>query len=117
MKIRKGFVSNSSSSSFIIVGVTDSDIMQQIAMKDGKFNDGEYTDVECSYGIDSSSSFNYYGSYGEPYYIGVDISERLNKDVTLSELRNEFQKKAKDLYNIDIPIDKIKLHYGEVGDG
>lgn len=116
MKFRNGFVSNSSSSSFLIVGVSDDSLMRQIAEKDGKYFDGEYQDVDCNYGVDSSSTINYYGSWGEPYYMGVDISDKLENQI-LPELRKEFQEKIKEEYGIDIPLDKIKLHYGEVGDG
>jgi len=116
MKIRTSFVSNSSSSSFVIIGVSDDTIMKQIADKDGKFLDGEYQDVECSYGVDSSGTLNYYGSWGEPYYIGVDISKQLEEKI-LPELREKKKKKVKEEYNLDIPTHLIKLHYGEVGDG
>ena len=116
MKIRNGFVSNSSSSSFIIVGFTDDTYMKQIAEKDGKFEDGEYRDVECNYGVDDSCALTYYGSYGEPYYIGIDISKKIENKI-LPELRKELKDKVKDEYGLDIPLDKIKLFYGEVGDG
>lgn len=116
MKYRPGFVSNSSSSSFVIVGVSDDDIMKEIAKKDGKFLDGEYQDIDCGYGIDDSCAIDYYGSYEEPYYMGIDISKKLEEKI-LPELKKEFQQKVKEEYGIDVPLDKIKLHYGEVGDG
>jgi len=116
MKYRNGFVSNSSSSSFVIVGVSDDNIMKQIAEKDGKFQDGEYQEINCDYGVDDTNAIDYYGSYGEPYYMGIDISEKLEKKI-LPEIRKEFQQKVKEEYGIEIPLDKIKLHYGEVGDG
>jgi len=116
MKYRNSFVSNSSSSSFVIVGISDDVIMKQIAEQDGKFSEGEYHDVNCDYGIDESCSINYYGSWGEPYYMGVDISKKMEEQI-LPELKKEFQEKVKEEYGLDIPLDKIKLHYGEVGDG
>jgi len=116
MKYRNGFVSNSSSSSFVIIGVSDDTIMQQIAFKDGKFEDGEYRDVDCDYGIDHSCALNYYGSCGEPYYIGMDISKKLEEKI-LPELKKEFKQKVEEEYKIDIPLNKIEFYYGEVGDG
>ena len=116
MKIRKGFVSNSSSSSFLIVGITDSNLMKQIAVKDGKFENGDYCNLSCNYGVDTSGRVCYFGGWGEPQYIGDPIEKSL-EEKTLPILRKEFQQKIKKVFNLEIPLDKIKLHYGEVGDG
>ena len=116
MKIRQGFVSNSSSSSFVIVGVSDKAIMREIASKDGKFLDGEYIDIDCGYGIDYSNPLNYYGYYNDPYYIGLDIYKKLEEKI-LPNLKKELQEKLKKDYNLEVPLHLIKFHYGEVGDG
>jgi len=116
MKIREGFISNSSSSSFIIVGVADDPTMEHIAEKDGKFVDGEYQNINCDYGIDNSCPLSYYGCWDELYYIGMDISEKL-EEKTLPELRKELQQKLKEEYQLDVPLEKINLYYGEIGEG
>jgi len=115
MKVRSGFVSNSSSSSFIIIGVSDDTLMEQIAVEDGKFSDGEYKNIECGYGVDSGKVINYYGYWGEPQYIGIDIAKKLENQI-LPELRKEFKDKIKKEFNLNIPLSKIKLYYGEVGE-
>lgn len=115
MKCRVGFVSNSSSSSFLIVGITRSDIIKQIAEKMGKYDPvtKEYR-VECSCGYETGEHFNFYGSY-EPEFIGVDVSEKIKK-IPFEDLKKEFQETIKKNYGIEIHPCYIDLHFGEVGE-
>jgi len=77
MKIRTGFVSNSSSSSFCIFGVyLDSEEIDDVfgfeydTESDDRKDDERWNKVE-------SLGFDYYGpnDYWDGYYIGVEVSE------------------------------------------
>jgi len=115
MKTRLGFVSNSSSSSFLIMGVTNQNFIKDIASKLGLFYDGEYIDYNDSYGVVEGEFLNLYGSC-EPSYIGIDISDKI-KVTSFNDLKKEFQDNVKNNYNVEIPLEYIDMHFGEVGDG
>ncbi len=131
MKIRNGFVSNSSSSSFLIVGITDTDKIKQLILKDDFVNDG--------YGTSTGTEFIYTGclpeecfdensnikvdenddiiepEYGiEIHEAGIDASERL-KTESFKILKKEFVEKAKKL-GVEINPDRVQLLYGESSD-
>jgi len=114
MKVRTGFVSNSSSSSFVCVGINDEELIKQIVAKENIKEVG-------GYGITEGNNFNHYGGEQfevdeknplQPRYTGIDI-EKLLETKTLPELKKMFQAKVKEL-GIDVPIEEIRLHYGEV---
>jgi len=110
MKIRQGFVSNSSSSSFLIVGVSAhrsgvKERVKELMEKDGCNED------EMGYGVGEGRNFMYYGGY-EIDYIGLDAEKMLMKDMTVSEIRTEFIKRANKLGWTPNPKD-IELYYGE----
>ena len=118
MKIRKGFVSNSSSSSFLIVGIsgyTNPELMKQ-------FMEAEKKEV-CSFkhGQDWGDLINFYGlGYGvkDPSgvrYAGISI-EDLMENRTLPEIKKYFQEMVLNTYKIKIPDEVIKLFYGEMGE-
>lgn len=130
MKIRNGFVSNSSSSSFLIVGITDENTIKKLILKDNFCNEG--------HGISSGNNFIYTGwldedefwdgdegqwktdeegelingKYGiDIYQAGLDVSNRLEKE-HFRTLKKEFIEKCKKL-GVEIDPDKVKLLYGE----
>jgi len=124
MKIRKGFVSNSSSTSFCIVGIS-------------AYNPKTYehettvTDLaradDCNemggQGYSEGRTLLFIGGegYGEdeeyvPYYAGVEAEGDLKAGKTVQQLANEFVAKAKAL-GIVVPIEQVTLHYGECSDG
>lgn len=116
MRYRDGFVSNSSSSSFLIVGTYNREIIKKVAEKMGKYNpvQDEYS-VECSYGYEVNDHFNFYGSY-DPEYMGIDVSKKI-KSQTFQELQKEFQQIIQDKYGVEIHQGDIDLYFGEVGEG
>lgn len=94
MKTRVGFVSNSSSSSFCIVGKYTN-----------KAEDSNLHDIDWHY-IDNK--------YDE-MYIGLSI-DKIQDHETIYEFK---QRARLALYNIgiDIPIEEIGVHYGGFYDG
>jgi len=128
MKVRKGFVSNSSSTSFLIVGISawdneareDDPIVAELARADGCNEMG-------GYGYSEGKTLLFIGGEGgydcededEPYlpdYAGLDAEADLKAGKTVQEIADEFIAKAKAL-GFDIPRERVTLHYGECSDG
>lgn len=121
MKIRNGFVSNSSSCSFLIVGIlgwsTTKDLTETI--KEMAKADGCKEMGWGGYSIGRTLRFlggenGYDEQEYEPAYVGIEIADELNKNnKTVGELKQEFLEKAKAL-GFDIPEERVELLYGEV---
>ena len=121
MKIRKGFVSNSSSSSFLCLGVEDSNLIKKLFAAEGfKRNKEGYYDGE-GYGALSGKEIIFYGSSGgsedDDNWMAAGLDEKETKEIlennTLKEARKIFKKLIKDRLGIDIPEKSIGLLYGE----
>lgn len=130
MKIRTGFVSNSSSSSFLLVGI--------------EFNGSHQSDSnveifnellkKLGYDNDSCLSFGYFSPfipktsntftpalviYGQvnPLWIGLaNTSQYLSDDSTVSELRVRFINTVIELFSIELDRSMVNLYHGEAYD-
>jgi len=129
MKIRNGFVSNSSTSSFLIVGIdgdrfsmfnekakTIFDKVVEKLISSGKFGNPE----EFYMGYGESEFVDGIAMWGwdeEPSYVGMVIEKELKAGKTLGELKSIFHKRMVENWGFSIPIEFIDLHYGECGSG
>ena len=114
MKVRNGFVSNSSSSSFIIVGVTGKDTIKKLLKKDKP---------QSSWGgVSNGGVVNFYGGWYDSEeennvedinHVGIEIEAYLKQDKTISAIKKIFVNKVKDQLDIEIPIEKVGFYYGE----
>ena len=115
MKIREGFVSNSSSTSFLIVGVcrcNDSRLAKLAEIDHWKeggegYNEGDtLVFLGGDYGYDPNEPYH-------PDYVGIDAEEGIRSNVTLTNLKLEFLSKAKAL-GVEFRESEVDLHYGEI---
>jgi hypothetical protein len=112
MKIRQGFVSNSSSSSFLIIGTKDSDLIQRLAEKDN------FDGSNSGYGFaGDGDKLMYYGNqydgdWDSGSVAGLD-GQLILEMMTLPQARVHVQKIFQSL-GVDVDEDEIDLHYGEM---
>jgi len=122
MKIRQSFVSNSSSTSFCIIGLSqyssgeeNTELIQSLADGDVKVDeDGDYDFDSLPY--EGKSGLDYYGACGEIYYVGLQAAPLLEEN-TLPEAKKKVKTFIRQKCGVDIPLWKIELLFGEVSDG
>jgi hypothetical protein len=126
MKLRFGFVSNSSSSSFLIVGAScsyrSSDrrgnqlaVADKVSLEDGfggEYNGKSLVFLGGEFDWDTEDAEVMRDSY-EPYYVGIYAEEALKAGKTVLELKKEFIEAAKKL-GVTYTENEVDLHYGEV---
>ena len=118
MKIRNGFVSNSSSSSFLVCGISDLDSINSVLIKNDIMN-SEITDTD-------SIMYSYYIRHGIEHILGLEVyrSEsgrvRLGKSISLDddvdinqvkELINDVESILSDVNPSKIIVDYIEEEY------
>lgn len=114
MKVRYGFVSNSSSTSFCIFGTSiepekiDKAYQKKFGPNPPLEDDDPYaedlwidTDEELN-NLLKNSGLSYVESieYSDTYYVGIDVGD-LDYDKTLLEQKKEIQDKIKEVFNFD----------------
>lgn len=122
MKIRAGFVSNSSSSSYIAIGVSkyhNAQAFEKIMKALGLPKDAGYDDLDGWNEFDHNT-YTKHGIYiyeqDGVYLVGMDISEDILKDKRLSEMKAQLRKKFKTV-GVDVSVDDMRFEYGEIGYG
>ena len=109
MKIRLGYVSNSSSSSFCIMGITESSLLEKNPKLAEAFDNGEYEDIEECLGInwinDEITVENGIAQYYDDKVIGLDV-EKMNDNETLLDFKNRVLNFFKNK-NLNIDIEDI----------
>ena len=122
MKVRNGFVSNSSSCSFLIVGVSAyggrdgvdlSETVKEMAKADGceEMGWGGYSEGRTLVFLGGEGGYD--DEEYEPNYVGIEAEQDLKNNKTIGELKQEFLDKVKAL-GFEIPEERVDLHYGEV---
>lgn len=126
MKIRVGFVSNSSSSSFVAVGISKYDhpklydeLMTAIGLPTGEGYDEDDVGAVADFNDHGSvimkdgSYIVAYGGY-EFWFIGFDAIPLFSNDMRLSEIKEKFRSTVMDRYKIDISLSDINIMCSEV---
>lgn len=112
MKIRTGFVSNSSSSSFVAFGARiDNDLREEIEKEKGE----EYfEELHLSKCINGKTIKTEHDGYSGTEFIYFDF-EDLKDDETLGEVKQQLQDFIKEEIGVEISYDKIGVINEEIG--
>lgn len=116
MKIRNGFISNSSSSSFLVCGISDADSINLVLTKNNIVN-SKITDTD-------SIMYNYYIRHEVEHILGLEVRRSesgrvyLGKSISLDcndVTVNQVKELINDVENIlsDVDPSKIMIDYAE----
>jgi len=120
MKTRLGFVSNSSSSSFICIGTEDDALIKKLLKAEGIKKEKGEDYYETSYGQIEGKTVTFCGNgyEGDFQCAGVvdDELESILEDHSLRETRTIVKNLIKEGTGVEIPDDKIVFIHDEASD-
>jgi hypothetical protein len=110
MKVAFGFISNSSSSTYLLIGIECPSklILTRIGYDEDDDNHGFGKWIHPKYDL-----IELIENYGRPDILGYDIGPGLEKNKTLSKLKKEFITLLKNEFDIVITPEELKLYFGE----
>lgn len=127
MKLRTAFISNSSSSSYLAVGcpywgnpTKFKALLGAIEKSAGTGSEDLLASPKIeapSHGVlcHTDTDLYIYFSRGKVQLIGVEAEQALEADKKLSEIKEGFQEKAREL-GVEIPLKEIRIVFGEASD-
>jgi hypothetical protein len=114
MKVRMGFVSNSSSSSFVVVGIKSRRLCDKI-LENAGITEEKLWDKAIDHGQYIVNGIDIIWGDGNEPIVGLDISSRFVKGHSFKRIYKEL---VSALNKIGIseffPSEKVGFHYGEI---
>jgi hypothetical protein len=112
MKVKHDFITNSSSSSYIIIGTISKKAVDELKEKEDVKSKLKSKD----YGIIQGKNVSFFGTgnnIDNIYIAGIDVLKSLKAGARVPDMIKWFQNKMHECYDIFIPIDEIELIWGE----